>query len=208
MILIQQKRYNTKIGELDNNLSNEYGLSEANEAFIMADFQALQDATGKAKTPPRSTIMPRRTGKVKSIRCKQDYINNHRNIFRSKTAGRRKKNCEGTGRACEQAVVRKTWDVVCDFTGEVTGYYDYKRAADGVDPVTGEKLTAGQRVAAGEWLLQGIFQLSVGPAVSLKAEKQSIQLEKRYTRLIKPSKYIKLPKPFMHWKVLKKGFMA
>ena len=28
--------------------------------------------------------MPRLTGKVKSIRCKQDYINNHRNIFRSK----------------------------------------------------------------------------------------------------------------------------
>ena len=38
----------------------------------------------------------------------------------------------------------KTWDVVCNFTGEVTGYYDYKRAADGVDPVTGEKLTAGR----------------------------------------------------------------
>lgn len=38
-----------KIGELDNNLSNEYALTEANEAFIMADFQALQDATGKGK---------------------------------------------------------------------------------------------------------------------------------------------------------------
>ena len=42
-----------KIGELDNNLSNEYGLSEANEAFIMADFQALQDATEKGKNATR-----------------------------------------------------------------------------------------------------------------------------------------------------------
>ncbi|MDJ1631061.1 pre-toxin TG domain-containing protein [Bacillus velezensis] len=39
--------------------------------------------------------------------------------------------------------------VVYDFTGEVTGYYDYKRVADGVDPVTGEKLTAGRR--SGRW---------------------------------------------------------
>ncbi len=49
----------------------------------------------------------------------------------------------------------KTWDVVCNFTGEVSGYYDYKRAADGVDPVTGEKLTEGQRVAAGAMAAAG-----------------------------------------------------
>ena len=23
-------------------------------------------------------------------------------------------------------MVRKTWDGICNFTGEVTGYYDYK----------------------------------------------------------------------------------
>lgn len=45
--------------------------------------------------------------------------------------------------------------VVCNFTGEVSGYYDYKRAADGVDPVTGEKLTEGQRVAAGAMAAAG-----------------------------------------------------
>ena len=42
----------------------------------------------------------------------------------------------------------KTWDTVCTFTGEVTGYYDMKRATTGIDPVTGEELTAGQRTTA------------------------------------------------------------
>ena len=42
----------------------------------------------------------------------------------------------------------KTWDTICTFTGEVTGYYDMKRASTGVDPVTGQELTDGQRATA------------------------------------------------------------
>jgi len=44
-------------------------------------------------------------------------------------------------------MVQKTWDGIKTFTGEITGYYDYIRASEGVDPVTGEELTTGQRVA-------------------------------------------------------------
>ncbi|WP_253957950.1 pre-toxin TG domain-containing protein [Metabacillus halosaccharovorans] len=46
-------------------------------------------------------------------------------------------------------IYEKAWDTVKTFTGEATGYYDFLRAKDGVDPVTGEELTDGQRVAAG-----------------------------------------------------------
>ena len=42
----------------------------------------------------------------------------------------------------------KTWDTICTFTGEVTGYYDMKRATTGIGPVTGEELTGGQRATA------------------------------------------------------------
>ncbi|WP_375335810.1 pre-toxin TG domain-containing protein [Bacillus sp. WMMC1349] len=49
----------------------------------------------------------------------------------------------------ERADQRKALDGTKTFVGEASGYYDYKRAKDGVDPVTGEKLTAGQRAAAG-----------------------------------------------------------
>ncbi|MGM0875211.1 MAG: pre-toxin TG domain-containing protein [Bacillota bacterium] len=51
----------------------------------------------------------------------------------------------------------KTWDGIKTFTGELTGYYDYIRASEGVDPVTGETLTAGQRVAAGAMAAAGFI---------------------------------------------------
>ena len=53
----------------------------------------------------------------------------------------------------------KALDAAGTFVGEVSGYYDYKRAADGVDPVTGEKLTDGQRVAAGGMAAAGYIPI-------------------------------------------------
>ena len=49
----------------------------------------------------------------------------------------------------------KLWDTTKTFTGELTGYYDYLRAEKGIDPVTGEKLTTTQRVAAGSMAAAG-----------------------------------------------------
>ncbi|EME75701.1 hypothetical protein CHCC20335_4375 [Bacillus paralicheniformis] len=37
-------------------------------------------------------------------------------------------------------------DAGSTFAGKITGYYDYKKATEGVNPVTGEKFE-GQRVA-------------------------------------------------------------
>ncbi|UZW65308.1 T7SS effector LXG polymorphic toxin [Priestia flexa] len=51
----------------------------------------------------------------------------------------------------------KTWDTVSTFTGEVTGYYDYKRAAEGVDPVTGRELSTSERVAVGAMAAAGFI---------------------------------------------------
>ncbi|MBD5075037.1 hypothetical protein GUF45_26125, partial [Xanthomonas citri pv. citri] len=39
-----------KMDEVDQNLTSEYGLSEANEQMIQADYQALMNATAKGKS--------------------------------------------------------------------------------------------------------------------------------------------------------------
>ncbi|WP_372496241.1 pre-toxin TG domain-containing protein [Metabacillus halosaccharovorans] len=53
----------------------------------------------------------------------------------------------------------KAWDTVETFTGEATGYYDFLRAKDGVDPVTVEELSDGQRVAAGSMATAGFIPI-------------------------------------------------
>ncbi|QJC89996.1 Ribonuclease YeeF/RttG family protein in skin element [Bacillus subtilis] len=142
-----------KIHEVDENLTSEYALSETNEQMIQADYQALMNATAKGKSASpihynakacRDSETHKMTEDVK--KQSTDYIS-----FKDRQAEQRRIAKEQEELA-NRPWYEKTWDVVCNFTGEVSGYYDYKRAADGVDPVTGKKLTEGQRGAAGAWL--------------------------------------------------------
>lgn len=149
-----------KIYDIDENLTSEYVLSEANEQLIQADYQALMNATSKGKSASpiyynakayRDSEIHKMTEDVK--KQSTDYIS-----FKDQQAEQRRIAKEQEELA-NRPWYEKTWDVVCNFTGEVSGYYDYKRAADGVDPVTGEKLTDGQRVAAGAMAAAGYIPI-------------------------------------------------
>ncbi|MEC1665485.1 ribonuclease YeeF family protein [Bacillus halotolerans] len=186
-----------KIHDIDENLTSEYALSEANEQLIQADYQALMNATSKGKSASpihynakayRDSEIHKMTEDVK--KQSTDYIS-----FKDQQAEQRRIAKEQEELA-NRPWYEKTWDVVCNFTGEVSGYYDYKRAADGVDPVTGEKLTEGQRVAAGAMAAAGYIPI-VGWAGKLaKGGKAVYSTSKAIYRADKALDIYKTPKTF------------
>ncbi|WP_439391991.1 ribonuclease YeeF family protein [Bacillus velezensis] len=195
-----------KIGELDNNLSNEYGLSEANEAFIIADFQALQDATGKGKnaTPLNYNAKAYQESEIHQMQAGLHKQSSEYLSFKKQQAEERRIAKEQEELA-NRPWYEKTWNVVCDFTGEVTGYYDYKRAADGVDPVTGEKLTAGQRVAAGGMAAAGYVPIVGWAGRIFKGGKAIYSTGKAIYKADKALEIYKTPKTFQALQHSEKG---
>ncbi|MED0777759.1 ribonuclease YeeF family protein [Bacillus siamensis] len=195
-----------KIGELDNNLSNEYALTEANEAFIMADFQALQDATGKGKnaTPLNYNAKAYRESEIHQMQAGLHKQSSEYLSFKKQQAEERRIAKEQKELA-NRPWYEKTWNVVCDFTGEVTGYYDYKRAADGVDPVTGEKLTTGQRVAAGGMAAAGYVPIVGWAGRIFKGGKAIYSTGKAIYKADKALEIYKTPKTFQALQHSEKG---
>ncbi|MDM5455730.1 ribonuclease YeeF family protein [Bacillus subtilis] len=194
-----KERKNTvkKISEVDENLTSEYALSESNEQMIQADYQALIEATskGKSASPIYYDAKAYRDSEVHKMaedvkKQSTDYIS-----FKDQQAEQRRIAKEQEELA-NRPWYEKTWDVVCNFTGEVSGYYDYKRAADGVDPVTGEKLTEGQRVAAGAMAAAGYVPI-VGWAGKLgKGVKAVYSTGKAISKAEKALEVYKTPKTF------------
>ncbi|MGG1051963.1 T7SS effector LXG polymorphic toxin [Bacillus subtilis] len=186
-----------KISEVDENLTSEYALSESNEQMIQADYQALIGATskGKSASPIYYDAKAYRDSEVHKMaedvkKQSTDYIS-----FKDQQAEQRRIAKEQEELA-NRPWYEKTWDVVCNFTGEVSGYYDYKRAADGVDPVTGEKLTEGQRVAAGAMAAAGYVPI-VGWAGKLgKGVKAVYSTGKAISKAEKALEVYKTPKTF------------
>ncbi|WKB37234.1 pre-toxin TG domain-containing protein [Terrilactibacillus sp. S3-3] len=69
----------------------------------------------------------------------------------------------------------KEWEAALTFTAEVSGYNDYIRATRGVDPVTGQRLTAAQRVTAGAMAAAGFIPLIGWVGWAVKGGRASIK---------------------------------
>ncbi|WOD65684.1 T7SS effector LXG polymorphic toxin (plasmid) [Niallia taxi] len=143
----------TAVEETDKELKEEYMSSEGEESYVIQLFGALLSATSKGKS-------------ISPIHFDADAYNTsdiYKQIGEAEAATLSyltyKKEEQEARELENRPAVEKVWDGVKSFVGEFTGYYDYKRAVNGIDPVTGEKMSAIQRAASAGWAIAGFLPI-------------------------------------------------
>jgi len=153
MMDVNKKRTDTLkiINEVDQELKEEYNSSEGEEGYVIQLFSALLEATkqGNSITPINFNAEAFYASEAYQVKSKAEEI----------TAGYLTyKKEEKEAREIENRPwYEDLWEGTKTFAGEFSGYYDYIRAKEGVDPVTGEKLSTTQRVTAGAMALAGFI---------------------------------------------------
>ncbi|MFB7033932.1 ribonuclease YeeF family protein [Bacillus altitudinis] len=146
--------------ELDQNLKDEYALSETEEKATMALYAEMINATNDGKSISPMNFDKKAYQNSEIYKAKSDIEKQTSEYLKIK-----KDQEEARKIAKEQeALANRPWyEKALDYGGnivnELTGVNDAKRAATGVDPITGEELTAGQRVAAGGMAAAGYIPI-------------------------------------------------
>ncbi|WP_423190744.1 T7SS effector LXG polymorphic toxin [Bacillus safensis] len=156
----ERKKTVKDLRELDQNLKDEYALSETEQQATMALYAEMMNATndGKAISPMNFDKKAYQNSEI--YKAKSDIEKQTAEYLKIK-----KEQEEARKIAKEQeALANRPWyEKALDYGGnivnELTGVNDAKRAATGVDPITGEELTAGQRVAAGGMAAAGYIPI-------------------------------------------------
>ncbi|UYO36035.1 T7SS effector LXG polymorphic toxin [Bacillus zhangzhouensis] len=156
----ERKKTVKDLRELDQNLKDEYALSETEQQATMALYAEMMNATndGKAISPMNFDKKAYQNSDI--YKAKSDIEKQTAEYLKIK-----KEQEEAREIAKEQeALANRPWyEKALDYGGnivnELTGVNDAKRAATGIDPITGEKLTAGQRVAAGGMAAAGYIPI-------------------------------------------------
>jgi len=68
----------------------------------------------------------------------------------------------------------KAWEYGSTFVGELTGYYDARRAIEGIDPTTGEKMSGADRLKHATFAIAGFIPVVGWQGVPLKEAKPFI----------------------------------
>ncbi|WP_345806976.1 T7SS effector LXG polymorphic toxin [Bacillus pumilus] len=156
----ERKKTVKDLRELDQNLKDEYALSETEQQATMTLYVEMMNATndGKAISPMNFDKKAYQNSEI--YKAKSDIEKQTAEYLKIK-----KEQEEARKIAKEQeALANRPWhEKALDYGGnivnELTGVNDAKRAATGVDPITGEELTAGQRVAAGGMAAAGYIPI-------------------------------------------------
>ena len=156
----ERKKTVKDLVELDQNLKDEYVLSETEEKATMALYAEMINATNDGKSISPMNFDKKAFQDSEIYKAKSDIEKQTAEYLKIK-----KEQEEAREIAKEQeALANRPWyEKALDYGGnivnELTGVNDAKRAATGVDPITGEELTAGQRVAAGGMAAAGYIPI-------------------------------------------------
>ncbi|MCY7570964.1 ribonuclease YeeF family protein [Bacillus pumilus] len=156
----ERKKTVKDLSELDQNLKDEYSLSETEEKATMALYAEMRNATNDGKSISPMNFDKKAFQDSEIYKAKSDIEKQTAEYLKIK-----KEQEEAREIAKEQeALANRPWyEKALDYGGnivnELTGVNDAKRAATGVDPITGEELTAGHRVAAGGMAAAGYIPI-------------------------------------------------
>ncbi|MGQ8921700.1 ribonuclease YeeF family protein [Bacillus halotolerans] len=148
----------TAVDKLGESLTTEYQNLESLDNAVLSKYSVLMQATsnGKSASPMYYDKKAFHSNEVyKSVIDVEKQGTTYIDAKAQQAEARRLQ--EKAEEEANKPWYEKTWDGICTFTGEVSGYYDYKRATEGVDPVTGEKLSAAERVTAGAMAAAGFI---------------------------------------------------
>ncbi|MGG0334910.1 T7SS effector LXG polymorphic toxin [Priestia aryabhattai] len=151
----------TAVEELDNQLSSEYDMLNPFYESVQFNVNSLEQLTSQSGSAYQLAFDAKAYKNSDAYKTQQQidkvasgYV--ERKAEQKQEVKQRKAAIEAEKQRQIQA--NKPWyEKGLDIAGEITGYYDFKRAADGVDPVTHKKLSATQRVTAGAMAAAGFI---------------------------------------------------
>ncbi|WP_243293108.1 pre-toxin TG domain-containing protein, partial [Bacillus sp. FJAT-47783] len=149
-----------QVGELDQQWLHEYAVSEKNQGLVINLYRELMNATtkGGATSPMYFDEKAYHRSDIYQVKDEVDQATEAYIKTKEEQAEVRDLK-EKAEEEANKPWYEKTWDGIATFTGEFTGYYDYKRTKEGIDPITGEKLSEADRVKAAAMAAAGFIPL-------------------------------------------------
>lgn len=151
----------TAVEELDNQLSSEYEMLNSFYESVQFSVNGLEQLTSQGGSAYQLTFDAKAYKNSEEYKTQQQIDKVATGYVEGKVEQKqeiKEKKAAIEAERQRQIQANKPWyEKGLDIAGELTGYYDFKRAADGVDPVTHKKLSATQRVTAGAMAAAGFI---------------------------------------------------
>ncbi|MBE2978193.1 T7SS effector LXG polymorphic toxin [Priestia megaterium] len=151
----------TAVEELDNQLSSEYGMLGPIYESVQFSVNGLEQMTSQGGSAYQLVFDAKAYKNSEAYKTQLQIDKVASDYVEGKAEQRQQIKAQKEAIEAEkqrQIQANKPWyEKGLDIAGELTGYYDFKRATEGFDPVTHKKLSATQRVTAGAMAAAGFI---------------------------------------------------